>query len=135
MERTSILTVLLLAEAKDYPSLVLVNGLPDVTSMTTYFTAVPMALERADFKERTEDSAHGQLHQVTIRANTHRDSDFYLTFANKKVIAYVETANGEQYLWGSDDYPLSYDYERDSGAGNGDDRYTTLNMAMVAPIL
>lgn len=134
MERTSILTVLLLAEAKDYPSLVLVNGLPDVTSMTTYFTAVPMAQERADFKERTEDSAHGQLHQVTIRANTHRDSTFYLDFANKKVMAYVETSNGEKYLWGTDAYPLSYDYERDSGAGNGDDRYTTLNMAMVAPV-
>jgi hypothetical protein len=124
-----------LAEATDYPALTLVNGLPDAGSMVAHFTAVPMVQERADFQERTEDSAQGQLHSVSIRANTHRDSTFYSLFANKKVIAYVETANGEMYLWGSDAYPMSYDYERDSGAGNSDDRFTTLRMSMTAPIL
>lgn len=135
MERTSILTVLLLADAQDYPLLTLVNGLPDVTSMTTYFQAVPMVLEKADFKERTEDTPQGQVLRVNVRANIHRDSDYYQLFVHKKVIAYVETANEERYLWGSDEYPMNFTYERDSGAGNADDRYTTLSMDLVQPIL
>lgn len=134
MERTSILTVLLLADAKSYPSLTLVNGLPDTGSMVAHFKAVPMVLERADFKEKTEDTAQGQILRVSVRAAIHRDSTYYQDYANKRVIAYVETANGEKYLWGSDQYPMSYDYDRDSGAGNSDDRFTTLMMELVQPI-
>lgn len=135
MERTSILTVLLLADAQDYPSLTLVNGLPDTSSMIAHFQAVPMVLERADFQERTEDTPHGQILQVSIRAMIHRDSDYYSQYANKRVMAYVETANGEAYLWGSNEYPMSFDYERDSGAGNADERFTTLRMSLTQPIL
>ena len=134
MERTSILTVLLLADATSYPSLTLVNGLPDTGSMVAHFKAVPMVLERADFKEKTEDTPQGQLLRVSVRAAIHRDSTYYTNYPNRRVIAYVETANGEKYLWGSNAYPMTFDYERDSGAGNSDDRFTQLTMELVQPV-
>lgn len=134
MERTSILTVLLLADATSYSSLTLVNGLPDTNSMLAHFKAVPLVLERADFQERTEDTPQGQILRVSIRASIHRDSTYYTNYLNRKVIAYVETANGERYLWGSNEYPMTFDYQRDSGAGNADDRFTQLTMELVQPI-
>jgi hypothetical protein len=134
MERTSLLTVLLLADATSYSSLTLVNGLPDTNSMTAHFKAVPMVLERADFQERTEDTPQGQILRVSIRAVIHRDSSYYTNYPNRRVIAYVETANGERYLWGSNEYPMTFDYQRDSGAGNADDRFTQLTMELVQPI-
>lgn len=124
----------MLADAKDYSALTLVNGLPNAASISDYFHTVPHVLEKADFKERTEDNPQGQLEQIDIRANLHRDADFYLGFKHKQVIAYVETSNGEQLLIGSADYPLSYNYERDSGAANGDTRETTLTMSLIRPI-
>ena len=134
MERTSLLTVLLLADAKSYPNLTLVNGLPDTNSMIAHFKAVPTVLERADFNEKTEETAQGQILRVSIRAMIHRDSNFFQDWVNKRVIAYVETANGEAYLWGSDQYPMTFDYERKSGMSHADERYTTLIMELVSPI-
>jgi hypothetical protein len=134
MERTSLLTVLLLADAKSYPSLTLVNGLPDTNSMIAHFKAVPFVLERAEFNEKTEDTPQGQLLRGSIRAMIHRDSTFHQDYVNKRVIAYLETANGEAYLWGSDQYPMSFDYDRKSGMTHSDERFTTLMMELVAPI-
>lgn len=134
MERTSIITRLMLSKASNYNSLTLVGGLPDAVSLTTYFTAIPYVTERADFQERTEDSPQGSILSVAIRAAIHRDATEHLTFANTRIMAYIETANGEKHLFGSDSYPLTYDYERDSGAGNADDRFTTLRMTLTQPV-
>jgi hypothetical protein len=134
MERTSLLTVLLLSDVANYPSLTLVNGLPDANSMVDYFKAVPFVTERASFTERTEDSPHGQLVTHSIQADIHRDATDYGDYANRRVMAYLETANGELLFVGSTSYPLSYEYERASGSGNSDERFSTLRMAVTMPV-
>lgn len=126
MERTSIITRLFLADAKSYNSIILVDGLPDASSLNEYFDQVPIALERADFREATEDSDQGELLDISIRANIYRDSDFYKDFTKKFVLVYLETANAEKHFFGSADHPLTYRYTRDSGSTNSDSRDTTL---------
>lgn len=134
MERTSLITRLLIGKASDYSSLTLESGLPNAASLTAYFQEVPLVLEQADVKERTEDSPQGQIRRIDIRANIHRDSDFHRNFIHQEVMAYYETANGEHELVGNDAYPLSYNYERDSGAGNADNRFTTLLLSEILPV-
>lgn len=128
MERTSLITALYIADAKDYSSLTLVAGLPDAASLSSYFEKVPLVMERADFREASEDTDQGELLDIAIRANIYRDSDFYLDFSKKLVMVYLETSNGEKHFFGSNTQPLFFRYTRDSGAANSDTRETTLLM-------
>lgn len=134
MERTSIITRLFLADAKSYNSITFVNGLPDASSLDTIFEKVPIALERADFRESTEDSDQGELLDIAIRANIFRDSDFYKTFTKKFLLAYIETANGEKHFFGTPSQPLTYRYTRDSGSTNSDSRDTTMLIGQKIPL-
>ncbi len=134
MERTSIITVLLLADAADYDQLTLVNGLPDAQSMIDHFSAADLVLEKSRLKETTADSDHGQLVSHEISAAIYRDSTFHEGYVHKEVLAYVETANGEKYLLGSPDYPLSYNYDRNSGESAADIRDTRLIMGVTQPV-
>lgn len=134
MERTSIITALLLTDATNYPSLTLVDGLPDASSLIANFKAVPMVLEKAELTEKTADHPQGQLVECSLRAAIYRDSEFYREFLAKRVVAYLETANGERMLIGTDQIPLSYEYDRTSGAANSDTRDTTLLMGLTKPV-
>lgn len=134
MERTSIITVLLLADAADYASLTLVNGLPDTDSLVDYFHTADLVLERNRLNEATSDSPQGQLVEYSLQVAVHRDSDYHRTFTHKKVLAYIETSNGEQYFLGSPDYPLSYTYQRSSGQSVSDTRETQLNLSVTLPV-
>jgi hypothetical protein len=134
MERTSIITRLYLADAKDYESITFIDGLPDSESLETVFDKVPFALERADFREATEDTDQGQMLDISIRANIYRDSFIYRNFSNKHVLAYLETANGEKHFFGSAHNPLEFRYTRDSGSTNSDSRDTTLLLGQKIPL-
>ena len=134
MDRTSIITRLYVAQASAYPSLTLVDGLPDATSLDTYFDNCPIVLEGADLRESVQDNEQGQLIQYNVRARIGRDSDFYLLHAHRMVLLYIETTNGERHFLGSDDYPLLYLYDRDSGAGNADTRDTVLTYSQTVPL-
>lgn len=134
MERTSIITSLYLAKASDYPSVTLVNGLPNANSLAQFFYKAPLVIERSDLRETNEDSDQGELLDIAIRANIYRDSQYHLLFSNKLVLAYIETANGEKYFFGSKENPLIYRYNRDSGATNEDSRFTTLSLGLKLPL-
>lgn len=122
------ITALFLARSSDYGSLTLVNGIPDSGSIDTYFEEVPIVQEKADIKESTQESDQGQLKDISIRANIHRESLYYNEFSNKHVLVYAETANGEKHFLGTVDNPLTFAFTRDTGAGNSDSRETTLLM-------
>lgn len=126
MERTSLITRLFVAPATAYSSLTLVDGLPDQTSLDSYFDEAPLVLEGADYREEIQDSDQGQVINHTVRARIQRDEDFYQTHANQLVLLYFGTANGEVHFLGSDSNPFLYLYSRDSGAGNADSRETQL---------
>jgi hypothetical protein len=128
MERTSLITAMYIADSSAYPFITFVNGLPNAGSLETYFEKVPLVLEKADLRESTEDSDQGLLTDISIRANIYRDSDYYRQFKNSFVLAYLETANEEKYFYGSLKNPLSYQYTRDSGTANADQRETSLLM-------
>lgn len=135
MERTSIITSIYLALSKDYPFITFTaDGLPDADSLDEYFKKVPHILEKADLKETSRTSDQGDLLDIAIRANIHRDSDYYQNFAGQYVLAYITTANGEQYFFGSSSNPLSFQYTRDTGAANADSRDTTLLLGQVIPL-
>jgi len=134
MERTSIITVLLLADAADYDQLTLVDGLPDAQSMVDYFSAADLVLEKSQIRETTEDTDQGQLLNYEVNAAIYRDSSFHEGYVHREVLAYVETSNGEQYLLGSPDYPLSYNYTRNSGESVADVRDTRLIMGVTLPV-
>lgn len=134
MERTSIITRLSVALASAYPSLTLVNGLPNAESLATYFDEAPLLIEGADYKEQVTDTDQGQLVSHSIRARIGRDETFYLLHANKLVILYLEMVNGEKYFLGTNNYPLLYLYDRDSGAGNADTRDTVLTYSQTVPV-
>ncbi len=134
MERTSIITVLLLADAADYDQLTLVDGLPDAQSMVDHFSAADLVLEKSQIRESTSDSDQGQLVNFEVSAAIYRDSNFHEGYAHKEVLAYVETSNGEKYLLGSPDYPLSYNYDRNSGESAADVRDTRLIMGVTKPV-
>ncbi len=134
MERTSLITALYIGKASNYPSLVLVGGFPDTNSLSSFFTKMPIALEKSDLKETVEDSDQGQLLDIAIRANLYRDATEYTLFANSHVMAYLETSNGERHFFGSADNPLIYQYTRDSGATNADPRDTTLLLGQKIPL-
>jgi hypothetical protein len=135
MERTSIITSLYLALSKDFPSLTLTtHGFPNSDSLLQYFKKVPHILEKADLKETVRITDHGDILDISIRANIHRDSDYYQDFAGQYVLAYITTSNGEQHFFGSNSNPLSFQYTRDTGAANADSRDTTLILGQVIPL-
>lgn len=134
MERTSLLTRLALASSLDYPDLTLVDGIPDASSLSTYFNEVPIVLEQGSLTEQNEDNSNGDLLNRTIRAAIHRDAEYDLQGPSWRMLAYWETANGEQGLWGTDDSPLRFSYGKNSGSGNADPRYTTIELAQRLPI-
>lgn len=134
MERTSLITRLMVADAQIYAQLTLVNGIPDADSLAAHFSEAPLVLEGADLREKTEDTDQGQVLGQTVRAQIHRDEPFYKLHANRQVLLYLEMANGEIHFLGSQAYPMLYLYERDSGAGNADSRHTQLNYSVAVPL-
>jgi hypothetical protein len=130
MERAAIITRLALAPSNTYLLLNMVSDLPDSESLSTYFTEVPLMLEQADIKEILTDTDQGELVEYNIRANTPRESVIHLQFAGTFVLAYIETANGERHLIGTNQVPLQFAYTRDTGAGNGDNRNTSLSLSL-----
>jgi hypothetical protein len=135
MERTSIITALYIAKSERYFLIELdAEGLPDNVSLENEFTKLAFVLEKAQLRQNLEDSDQGKLEAIEIRVNVHRESTVHETFGQSFVLVYLETANGEKHFIGTRDYPLSFSYTRDSGAGNADGRETTLEMGMRVPL-
>jgi hypothetical protein len=134
MERTSLITRLMVADIEKYPQVTLVNGIPNDESLAAHFSEASLVQEGADFREKTEDTDHGQVLVQTVRAQMHRDSNFYKLYANRQVMLYIETANGEVHFFGSAANPMNYGFERDSGAGNTDRRHTQLSYSVTVPV-
>lgn len=97
-------------------------------------TAVPHVLEKAELKESTQDTDQGRLMAVDARVNIPRDADFLDTFKEEFALIYIETSNEEQHFFGSLSHPVKMDYARDSGAGNADNRETTLTFSIRFPM-
>ena len=134
MERTSLIIGLRLASSTNYPNLTLVDGLPDASSLSTYFTALDLVPERNDLQEVSEfNQMQGESLQVTIRAHLYRDDNSYANYLNAHLMAYVEMSNGEKYLIGNNQNPLTYSFSRNSGAGNADQRETEIRLTGIFP--
>ncbi|MFN3802175.1 hypothetical protein [Belliella pelovolcani] len=133
MERTSLITRLLISEADNFDLLDIIDEIPTQASLDTYFLPAPLILEQADLKESSKDSEQGELIERSARANIHRDSDFYKQWIGKELLLYIETANGERHFIGSDEIPVLYSYSRDSGSGNSDSRSTAMIFSQTIP--
>jgi hypothetical protein len=135
MSRTSIITALYLAPSTIFNSIVYNDkGLPDEETLKELFTQIPIVLEKAELKQSLQDSDQGNLEDISIRANVHRDSLVHQLFTGKFLLAYLETSNEERHFVGTLEYPLSFSYSRDSGSSNSDTRETTLTMTLRLPL-
>jgi hypothetical protein len=133
MNRTSLITQILLAPPSLFNTITYANGIPEPASREAYFDEVPIVLERAELRETEQDGDQGRLIAVDARANIHRDSDFLDTFKHEFVLIYIETANGEQHFFGSLAHPVKMEYSKTSGASNADNRETTLTFSIQYP--
>jgi hypothetical protein len=125
MERTSIITSLFVSNIINYPSLTL-SPYPIAQNLQDYFIKIPIVLERAEIKESSEDTDQGNLLDIAIRSNVHRESIIPALLAKKLLMVYLETANGEKHFFGTPDNPLIFEFTKNSGATNDDNRETTL---------
>lgn len=121
--------------AADYPALTLVDGYPDASSLTDFFEAVPMVLEASDLSESSEDTPQGELITYQLRTRVGRESDFFRNWIHARCMAAVELANGEKLLVGSADYPLRYQYARNTGAEQTAQSDTTMTFATTVPVI
>lgn len=134
MNRTSIITQILLAPPSVYNSITFANGIPDPASRDAHFEEVPHVQEKAELRESVQDSDHGRLMAVDVRANIHRDADFLTTFDEEFALVYIETSNEESHFFGSLVHPVKLEFAKTSGSGNGDNRETTLTFAIRTPM-
>lgn len=133
-DRISLINEAYLADASDYDSLTLVDGFPNDASLTAFFGEVPLVLEGGELTEGLEDTPHGDLQSIQLRLKIGRDSEFHKDWSHRKLIAAVKMANGEQILLGTDEYPLSYGYDRNSGASATAERDTTMIFQAMIPV-
>lgn len=135
MERTSLITALYVAHISYYSSVTLdSDGMPDASSLDTFFEEVPLVLESSDYREEEDDSPQGHILQRTVRARIYRDSDFYLKNRHQLVMLYLETANEERHFLGTTSYPLQYLSNRSTGVSNTDTRDTELTYRQIVPV-
>lgn len=133
-DRISIITEAYLSDSSNYKLLTLVNDFPTSANLVTYFQEVPLVLEGGELSEGLEDTQQGDLQSIQLRLKIGRDSEFYKDLIHRKLIAAVKMANGEQILLGSGEYPLSYGYDRNSGASATAERDTTMTFQVVIPV-
>lgn len=133
-DRISLINEAYLADSSSYDSLTLVDGFPTGANLISYFKEVPLVLEGGELAEGLEDTPHGDLNSIQLRLKIGRDSEFHKDWIHRKLIAAVKMANGEQILLGSKAYPLSYGYDRNSGAAATAERDTTMTFQAVIPV-
>ncbi|AWW31852.1 hypothetical protein DN752_17890 [Echinicola strongylocentroti] len=129
MERTSLITLLMLADATDYADLTFDNDLPDTGSLTSYFTKIPLVLEKAILQCSSNQSNHGMLVESTVQASTFRESKIHQAFADKEILVYLETTNGEKHFLGSNVNPCTITYSEDSGGAVTDSNDNSLSIS------
>lgn len=133
MERTSLITLLMLADAADYDNITLENSLPNAASLAAYFAECPLVLEKATVTANSSQGNHGLLINFNISVNTFRESTFHEDYIDKDVLVYLETSNGEKHFFGTKENPCVFSYNSDSGAALGDPNDNTLNMIYSVP--
>ncbi|PRY90592.1 hypothetical protein [Mongoliibacter ruber] len=135
MERISLITSLYIGLASHHPQLTLTDGFPSAQDLIDFFKEAPLVLERSDIREESNDTDQGDVISFAVRSTIPRDSDYHSQFAGKEVMAYLTTANGERHFLGSDDTPMTFQYTRDSGAGNADNRETIISLSLQIPLI
>lgn len=133
--RISLCLQIYIGLSSNYPALTLVDGYPNQASLDNFFEAVPMVLEASELIESLEDTAHGDVETYQLRTRVGRESDFWKQWKNQRCMAAVELANGENILVGTNDYPLTYAYNRNSGVQQTSESDTTLTFQTTVPVL
>ncbi|MEX2591862.1 MAG: hypothetical protein WD426_03750 [Anditalea sp.] len=134
MERTSLITRLMVALAADEENIYLEKDLPDTVSLQAYFEDCPYIPEKAEISESTEDTDQGRLITQRISTNIHRDEYFHARYFFPPLLIYIETLNGERIYLGAGDNPARMQYSRQSGAALGDANETNMIFTHTAGI-
>lgn len=134
MERTSLITRLMVALAADEENIHLEKDLPDTVSLQAHFEDCPFIAEKAEISESTEETDQGHLITCRVSTNTHREAYFHSRYFFPPLLIYIETLNGERIYLGSGDNPARMQYSRQSGAALGDTNETNMIFTHTRPV-
>jgi hypothetical protein len=133
MEKQSLITKLMVADATYESQVVTERYLPDSVSLRAYFETCPFVPEKAEIIEKHENTDHGHLINYTIKVNVDRDDPFHLSFYRRPLLLYIETLNGERYYLGHSGNPCRMEYSRKSGPAITDNNENELTFAHILP--
>lgn len=134
MERISLIRSIYVALAADYPHIVQVRGIPDVSSLHAYFEPVAFVGEKAELTETVEDSDQGMVIRRTLTANTYRENQQHLSWINRPLLIYIETIDNQRILMGTIDHPAELSYTSRTGAALGDVNDNSLTYTHTVPL-
>ena len=134
MEKQSLITCLMVADAANDENIVKVRSIPDSVSLSSYFIPCMFLPEKGEIMESHEDTDQGHLLSYRIKVNIERDDRFHLDFFNKELLLYIETLNGERYYLGSKVNPCKMTYNKKSGASITDNNDTEIVFTHSIPL-
>ncbi|MBD3627614.1 hypothetical protein [Cyclobacterium sp.] len=133
MERTSLITLIMVADADLSPDIYLEDDIPDTVSLDTHFELCPFLPERAELTESSEETDQGYLISFRVDTNTPRDEYFHSRYFFRPLLIYIETLNGERHYLGSEEHPCRMEYRRQSAPGISDSNDNTLVFTCTLP--